>query len=44
MGDKLDTAKVVKDFLEIQSHCIKEIQANSEIIDKFSKILILQEN
>jgi|TARA_B110000495_G_C23039038_1_gene621931 D-sedoheptulose 7-phosphate isomerase len=44
MGDKLDTAKVVKDFLEIQSHCIKEIQANSEIIDKIIKIIISARN
>jgi D-sedoheptulose 7-phosphate isomerase len=44
MGDKSDINKVVKDFLEVQSNCIKEIQEQSETIDKIIKIIISTRN
>jgi len=44
MGDKSDINKIVKDFLEVQSDCIKEIKEHSETIDKIIKIIISTKN
>ena len=44
MKDKSNISKIVKDFLEIQSYCIKDIQEHSEIIDKIIKIIISARN
>ena len=44
MRKKSDINSFVKDFLEIQSHCIKEIKENSETIDKIIKIIISARN
>jgi len=44
MGNKSDINKIVKNFLEVQIDCIKEIQEQSETIDKIIKIIISTKN
>jgi len=44
MGKKLDINNTIKDFLEIQSQCIKEIKENSGSINKIIKIIISARN
>jgi len=44
MRKKLDINSIVKDFLEVQSHCVKEIKENSGTIDKIIKIIISARN
>jgi len=44
MGKKLDINNAIKDFLEIQSQCIKEIKENSGSINKIIKIIISARN
>lgn len=44
MVKRADINNSVKDFLEIQSQCIKEIKENSKTIDKIIKIIISARN
>ena len=37
MVEESNISNIVKDFLEVQSQCIKEIKENSQTIDKIIK-------
>ena len=41
MGEKLDINNMIKDFLEIQSQCIKEIKEDFGSIDKIIWIIFM---
>ena len=44
MVEESNISNIVKDFLEVQSQCIKEIKENSQTIDKIIKIIISARN